>query len=77
MIAFLMIWLYFGLLFTVMQWPSKIAMVTSFVFLVGPPLFLLYRLLVAKRKQRQAPETQPESVQIGMREENNQDPDKD
>lgn len=77
MIAFLMIWLYFGLLFTVMQWPAKIAMITSFVFLVGPPLLLLYRVLASKRNQRRTPGATAGSVQVGMREENDQDPEKD
>jgi len=67
MIPFLMVWLYFALLISVLQWPNKLSMLVSLVLLAGPPLFLLYRILVAKRKQAGStfsPEN--ESVQTRM-----------
>jgi len=74
MIPFLMVWLYLGLLISAMQWPSVVGMLTTFVLLVVPPLFLLYRLLAAKRQQRQAAENETDkSVQVGVDEVDRQD----
>lgn len=77
MIPVLMVWLYFALLFSLMQWPNRFAMLISFVLLGAPPLFLLYRLLVVKRKQQRLTAVENEentnSVQVGVREVNNDD----
>lgn len=74
MIPFLMVWLYLGLLISAMQWPSVIGMLTTFVLLVVPPLFLLYRVLTTKRRQRQAAVNElDESVQVGVDKKDRQD----
>jgi len=67
MIPVLMVWLYFALLISVMQWPNVLSMLFSFVFLAGIPLFMLYRLLVAKRRNsRGGGDKAGESVHPGM-----------
>jgi hypothetical protein len=68
MIVAIMVWLYFALLISVMQWPNKLAMLTSFVLLATPPLFLLYRVFVARRKSGNDPAEDgvKPSVQAGV-----------
>lgn len=63
-----MIWLYFALLVSAMQWPNVVSMILWLVFLGGPPLALLIRLLARHRAQRRAID-QRQSVQRGVGEE--------
>jgi len=74
MIPFLMVWLYLGLLISAMQWPSVAGVLTTFILLVLPPLFLMYRVLATKRLQRQAAVNDADkSVQVGVDEIDRQD----
>lgn len=67
MIPVLMVWLYFALLISAMQWPDKILMLVWLVLLAGPPLFMLYRILASKRNQaNHAGDAESQSVQTRM-----------
>jgi preprotein translocase subunit YajC len=78
MIPVLMVWLYFALMISVMQWPNVLSMILTFVLLGAIPVFMLYRLLVLKRKQNRSHRNEPgQSVHTGMGNINQQNPGKD
>jgi len=78
MIPILMVWLYFALLVSAMQWPNVFYMLLTFLLLGSVPVFMLYRLLVLKRQQNQAAQTEEvQSVHPGMRNPDQQNPGKD
>lgn len=51
MIPIVMVWLYFALLVSAMQWPNILSMLVTFVLLGTVPVFMLFRLLMQKRLQ--------------------------
>jgi len=51
MIPLLMVWLYFAMLASAMQWPDISSMLITFAVVGFVPVFMLYRLLIAKRRQ--------------------------
>ena len=78
MIPILMVWLYFALLVSAMQWPNVFSMLLTFLLLGTVPVFMLYRLLVLKRQQNQLAKTEDiQSVHTGMRNPDQQDSGKD
>lgn len=78
MIPILMVWLYFALLASAMQWPNVFSMLLTFLLLGTVPVFMLYRLLVLKRQQNQLAQTEDSrSVHPGVREPDQQNPGKD
>jgi O-antigen ligase len=78
MIPILMVWLYFALLVSAMQWPNVFSMLLTFLLLGTVPVFMLYRLLVLKRQQNQLAKTEDiQSVHAGMRNPDQQDSGKD
>jgi hypothetical protein len=78
MIPILMVWLYFALLVSAMQWPNLFSMLLTFLLLGSVPVFMLYRLLVLKRQQNQLAKAEEiQSVHPGMRNPDQQNPGKD
>ena len=78
MIPILMVWLYFALLASAMQWPNIFSMLLTFLVLGSVPVFMLYRLFVLKRRQNQTAQTEDlKSVHPGMRNPDQQNPGKD
>lgn len=78
MIPVLMVWLYFALMISVMQWPNVMSMILTFVLLGGIPVFMLYRLFVLKRKQNRPHRNEPgKSMHAGMGKIDQQNPGED
>lgn len=78
MIPVLMVWLYFALMISVMQWPDVLSMMLTFVLLGAIPIFMLYRLLMLKRKQYRPTRNDPDqSMHSGMGNIDQQNPGED
>jgi len=70
MIPVLMVWLYFAMLVSAMQWPDIHSMIIYFILLGFIPVFMLYRLLIAKRRSRQGNDKPGSSMHVGVSEVN-------
>jgi len=80
MVPILMVWLYLALVFSIIQLPDKVAMLTTFTLTGSIPLLMMYRILTGKRKLnrvKRSEESPNSSMQIGVSDENNEHAGKD